>query len=246
MSSIAALAPALAAAAGKLAPQPTPWYDEPEPSRAPVAAPGSVLGSQGHPMDYGLMMTGHDSEFDKARGNTPSAPAALAYDAIARATGAAAPPVAAMKSSAMCTRLAVLLRSKQASLTDDILDAANAASGNLTRKSFGPAAANEMKQRLMLGVGGGAVGGAGIGALLHLMRSKRPDDEDQPSLLGDVARGGLAGGALGTLGGGVAALDAPRSMWNNHTLQGKARPVSLGAMLDVVLGNTPGHGAGNP
>lgn len=124
---------------------------------------------------------------------------------------------------------------------EDLLDLTNAATGHLTRTGFIDEAKKQMLRRLVLGAGGGAVGGAGIGALIHTMRVKKRNEEDQPSLLGDTLRGGAAGGVLGTIGGGLAAVDAPRELWNTRTLQGKAKPVTRGDMWNALVldGNGP-------
>jgi len=122
---------------------------------------------------------------------------------------------------------------------DDLIDLANAATGHLTQTGFQDEAKKQMLRRLALGAGGGAVGGAGIGALIHAMRAKKHNEEDQPSLLGDTLRGGAAGGILGTIGGGLAAVDAPRELWNAQTLQGKAKPVTRTDMWNALKGNNP-------
>jgi hypothetical protein len=65
------------------------------------------------------------------------------------------------------------------------------------------------KSRLLQGAALGAGTGLGVQALRRADHTGRP--EDRPSLLKGLLYGGLAGAA----GGGLAAVDAPRQVWND-------------------------------
>lgn len=241
-SMLASLFPAAVRAAGATAPEPQPsmwppstpqWMKDQAPVQRPYTSPGNVLGSQGQPLNYGLMLHGDDGV--GTRGTVlpqtpPSAPAAAPNI-----------PVVAAKSSSTATRFSVLFTKLAADTNlgragEDLLDIANVATGNLGRAQFGPEAGRMMKERFLLGAGGGALGGAGLGAIIHMLRTQPKEEENQTSLLGDTLRGGAAGGILGTIGGGLAAADAPRELWNSRTLQGRAHPVGRMELLKKILG----------